>query len=275
MENVGNTKSEEEDIMTDIEAEKEGLKGEINDEVLPIDSLDSGRSSKKHTTKMKKGPDEPTSKSKEPQHKKGKSLKEKLLDSLDENGIKELLLAKKELDDKNQILEEKGKLLIEYEDLIKRKQADFDNYRKRIMREIEENKKYATVEIVLDILNIIDNFERAIDSAKSSRDFDALLEGIVIIENEFKSLLEKKYGVNIIDAVGKEFDPTIHDAIMMEESDEYPEDTVVEDFQKGYKMHDRIIRHSKVKVAKAVSSTNNTDNNEKDNSEGELPEKGE
>lgn len=275
MDNIGNIQSEEEDILMNSEVEKEELEGEINDEVLPIDSLDGGKSSKKHTPKMKKGRDELTSKSKEPQHKKGKSLKEKLLDSLDENGIKELLLAKKELDDKNQILEEKSKLLMEYEDLIKRKQAEFDNYRKRIMREIEENKIYATVEIVLDILNIIDNFERAIDSAKSSRDFDALIEGIVIIENEFKSLLEKKYGVNIIDAVGKEFDPTIHDAIMMEESDEYPEDTVVEDFQKGYRMHNRIIRHSKVKVAKAVSSANNTDNNEKANSEGELPEKGE
>lgn len=165
------------------------------------------------------------------------------------------------------MLAEKGSLLLEYEDLLKRKQAEFENYRKRVQKEIAENRQYATAEIVLDIINILDDFERAVSSAELAKDFDALIEGIVIIKTQFRAVLEKKYGVKKIDAVGKEFDPNIHDAIMMEETDKYKEDTVVEDLQKGYIMHDRIIRPSKVKVAKPSSSVNVTDNNIEENKE--------
>ncbi len=220
--------------------------------------------------------------------KKHKDLKKKLLETLTEEEIKELLVAKEALEEARKNLAEKEVLLREYEELLKRKQADFENYRKRVQREIEENKKFANVEIILDIIGVLDDFERAIDSAKSSRDFDTLLEGIVMIENQLRGILEKKYGVKRIEAVGKEFDPNLHDAIMMEESDEYEEDTVVEDFQKGYIMHDRIIRPSKVKVAKAVGAKNpesdsinfkNANNNSnKDESIGEeenTSEKGE
>ncbi len=185
---------------------------------------------------------------------KHKSLKEELLDTLTEEEVKELLVAKEALEEARKNLQEKELIIREYEDLLKRKQAEFENYRKRVQREIEENKKYANVEIILDIINVLDDFERAIDSAKSSRNFDTLLEGIVMIENQLRGILEKKYGVKRIEAVGKEFDPNLHDAIMMEESDKYEEDTVIEDFQKGYIMHDRIIRPSKVKVAKAVGA---------------------
>jgi len=186
-----------------------------------------------------------------------KSIKEELIDTLSGEEIKELLLAKEALDGTKRILEEKDVLIKEYEDLLKRQQAEFENYRKRNKREMEENKKYANAEIILDTINVLDDFGRAIDSSKSSRDFDALLEGILIIEKQLMGILENKYGVKRIEAVGKEFDPSMHDAIMMEESDKVKEDTVVEDFQKGYIMYDRIIRPSKVKVAKAVSSSEN------------------
>jgi molecular chaperone GrpE len=209
----------------------------------------------------------------ETSEKKEKSLQERLIASLDEQEIEKLLSAKQELENRNKILEEKSKLLIEYEDLLKRKQAEFENYQKRVRREFDETKKYATAELVLDILNTIDNFERAIDSTKSSRDFDALLEGIIIIENQMKSMLEKNYGVVVIDDVGKEFDPNIHDAIMTEESNEYEEDTIIENLQKGYRMYDRIIRPAKVKVAKAVSPLNESDEKTNDD-EGKPSEKG-
>ncbi|MFW6139360.1 MAG: nucleotide exchange factor GrpE [Spirochaetota bacterium] len=200
----------------------------------------------------------------------------KILESMDEKEIENLLLAKKQLEEERKLLEEKDKLLAEYEELLKRKQAEFENYRKRAQREIEENRKYATVEIVLDILNIIDDFERAVDSAKSSRDFSSLLEGIEMIQDQLHSVLKNKHNVEKIEAVGKEFDPTMHDAIMMEESPDYTEDTVVEDFQKGYKMHDRIIRPSKVKVAKAVSSEEKTNQNDNhDEKDSKTSEKGE
>ena len=169
-----------------------------------------------------------------------------------EDEIISLLKAKIALEEKNQILEEKTSLLSEYEDLLKRKQAEFENYRKRVQKEMLENRKYATSEMVLDIVNIIDDFERAIGSAESSKDFTSLLEGIVITKKQLLGVLEKKHGVKRIDAVGKEFDPNLHDAIMVEESEKHKEDTVVEDFQAGYVMHERVVRPTKVKVAKAV-----------------------
>ena len=207
----------------------------------------------------------PKSKSQKGKSGKHKTLKAELLDNLSEEEIKDLLVAKEALEETKKVLEEKDILVKEYEDLLKRQQAEFENYRKRVNREMEENKKYANVEIILDIINVLDDFERAIDSAKSSKDFDALLEGIIMIESQLRSILEKKYGVKRIEAVGKEFDPSVHDAIMMEESDEVEEDTVVEDFQKGYIMHDRVIRPSKVKVAKAVGSSKGTNDLKKIN----------
>jgi molecular chaperone GrpE len=189
-------------------------------------------------------------------------LRELLGDECDE-----LLAAKEKVEVQARILEEKDKLLGEYEDLLKRKQAEFENYRKRVQRELEDFRKYATSELVLDIINIIDDFERAIGSAESSRDFDTLLEGIRLVEKQLRSILEKKHGVEKIEAVGKEFDPTVHDAIMMEETEEFAEDTVVDAFQSGYRMHDRVIRPAKVKVAKAVSPGSGSEVNASESSE--------
>ncbi|MBN2323875.1 MAG: nucleotide exchange factor GrpE [Spirochaetes bacterium] len=184
------------------------------------------------------------------------------IDSLKAEEIEALITENEELQEKNRELEQKCALLAEYEDRILRKQAEFENYKKRITREFEENKKYANTGLILDVLNTIDNFERAIDSAKSSKDFDALLDGIVFVENGMKSMLEKKYGVIGIDDVGTAFDPNVHDAIMMEESDQYEDDTVIESLQRGYCMHGRVLRPAKVKVAKAVSSPGEPDEEE-------------
>ena len=159
--------------------------------------------------------------------------------------------------EQKELLEEKNELVAEYEDLLKRKQADFENFRKRAQKEAQDFKKYANAEIVLDVLSMMDDFERAIESTESSKNFDALHEGILLVEKQIRNTLESKYNVKAIDSVGKPFDPTVHDAIMMEESETHEEDTVVEDFQKGYVMYDRVIRPSKVKVAKAVSPASN------------------
>ncbi len=183
-------------------------------------------------------------------------LNTNLLKEISAEELEELSQAKKLLEEQRRIVEEKDELIAEYEDLLKRKQADFENYKKRTQKEAQDFKKYANMEIVLDILTMMDDFERAIESTESSKDFDALHEGILLVEKQIRTVLENKYGVKVIEAVGKEFDPTIHDAIMMEESEKHEEDTVIEDFQKGYVMHDRVIRPSKVKVAKAVSPEN-------------------
>lgn len=238
-------------------------KDDENLEELPIDNLDGGSrggsetSAKKPLDSQKEEPAET-------------ERKNELVESLSEDEIIELLSVKNDLEESKRLIEEKDRLISEYEDLLKRKQAEFENFRKRALRDIEENKKHANAEMVLDVITIMDNFDRAVEAARASKDFDGLLEGIIMIEKQFRDMLEKKYGVQKIEAVGKEFDPNFHDAIMMEESSEYEEDTVVEDFQKGYIMHDRLIRPSKVKVAKAgssVSQSYNINGNEEEESE--------
>ena len=187
-------------------------------------------------------------------------IREQLIRDLPTEELEELTPVKQQLQEQQEMLEEKSALVAEYEDLLKRKQADFENYKKRAQKEAQDFKKYANAEIVLDVLSMMDDFERAIESTESSKDFYALRDGILLVEKQIRNTLESKYDVKVIDALGKEFDPNVHDAIMMEESEKHEEDTVIEDFQKGYIMHDRVIRPSKVKVAKAVSPVSDEGN---------------
>ena len=191
-------------------------------------------------------------------------IKEQLVRDLSTDELDELTQVKQQLQEQQEMLEEKSACVAEYEDLLKRKQADFENYKKRAQKEAQDFKKYANAEIVLDVLSMLDDFERAIESTESSKDFDALHGGILLVEKQIRNTLESKHGVKAIDALGKEFDPTVHDAIMMEESEIHEEDIVIEDFQKGYLMHDRVLRPSKVKVAKAVSPASDENNNVED-----------
>jgi molecular chaperone GrpE len=241
---------------------KEGTEVAAQDEKeISIDGLDGESEASQESPEIKKT-------------EKGSPAKT-LLQTLCEDELQELIDARTNLEEQSKILEEKNRLLAEYEDLLKRKQADFENYRKRVQREFEDYKKYATSDIVLDILNVIDDFERAIDSARVSKDFDTLMEGILLVEKQLRNFLENKYGIEPIETVGREFDPTVHDAIMMEESEQYSEDTVIEDFQKGYKLHDRVLRPAKVKVAKAVSSDNTANDNDNEDDVAESSGKGE
>ncbi len=140
--------------------------------------------------------------------------------------------------------EETGNL----KDQLLRKQADFDNFRKRIFREKEESIKYANTALLSDLIAVIDDFERAIGSAESSTDFESFLSGIKLIEKQFVGMLERDWGLKRMITVGKEFDPQKHEALMMEECEGCTTQTVLEDFQKGYFLHDRVLRHAKVKV---------------------------
>ncbi len=138
----------------------------------------------------------------------------------------------------------------ELKDQYLRKYADFENFRKRMFREKEDAIKYANSNLLLDLVAIIDDFERAIKSSEESKDFNNFHSGIELIEKQFTSILEKKYGLKRFDSTGEKFDPERHEAMMAEESNEFDEETVLEDFQKGYMLHDRVLRHSKVKVSK-------------------------
>lgn len=137
----------------------------------------------------------------------------------------------------------------ELKDRYLRKQADFDNFRKRMVREKEEAIKYANTNLLSDLVTIIDDFERAIRSAEESKDFESFHSGIEMIEKQFVGMLERNYGLKRMESMGQEFDPQLHEAIGMTESSEHDVQTVIEDYQRGYMLQDRVLRHAKVRVA--------------------------
>ncbi|MDR1177743.1 MAG: nucleotide exchange factor GrpE [Spirochaetaceae bacterium] len=138
--------------------------------------------------------------------------------------------------------------LADLNDQYLRKAADFENFRKRMNREKQDAIDFANQNLLLDLIPVIDDFERAIKSAESSRDFDSFYEGIGMIEKRLVSQLESKWGLVRFDSAGAPFDPGRHEAIMMEKNAEVTEPTVAEDFLKGFLLKDRVIRSAKVKV---------------------------
>lgn len=133
-------------------------------------------------------------------------------------------------------------------DQLLRKAADFDNYRKRMLREKEEARTFANAALLEDLCQVLDDFDRAIRSSEGARDYGAFHSGILMIEGQFASMLEKKYALKRLDAVGQPFRPEHHEAIAMEPAEEGKESIVVEEYQKGYQLHDRVLRTAKVKV---------------------------
>ena len=132
-------------------------------------------------------------------------------------------------------------------DRLMRTAAEFDNYKKRTAREKEDFYKMAVCETVLPLLSVLDNLERAVVAAEESGDAGSVLEGVKMIQKQFTDSLTS-IGVEAIEAVGNEFDPEKHNAVMTAESDE-AENTVLEEFQKGYIYKDKVVRHSMVKVS--------------------------
>lgn len=138
--------------------------------------------------------------------------------------------------------------LSELKDQYLRKAAEFENFRKRLQREKQDAIEFANQSLLLDLIPVIDDFERAIKSSEMARDYDALHEGISMIERRLVSQLENKWGLVRYESAGEPFDPNKHEALMMEQSETVQEPTVGEDLVKGYKLKDRIIRTAKVKV---------------------------
>lgn len=143
----------------------------------------------------------------------------------------------------------------ELKDQLLRRQADLENFRKRMLREKEEGIVYANQLLLLDVVTTIDDFERAIESAEASQDFDAFHSGVVLIERQLMQMLENKWGLARFGSLGEAFDPNRHQAIATEESAEVETPTVVEDYQKGYLLHDRVLRPARVKVTQPGSRT--------------------
>jgi molecular chaperone GrpE len=138
----------------------------------------------------------------------------------------------------------------EYWDRLLRVQADFENTRKRLEREKQDYVKFANEGIIVELLNVLDDLERAVELAQTQhQDLPAFLKGVeMILAHLYETL--KEHGVKPIEAEGKIFDPNFHEALMQAEDKDLPEHTIVEELQKGYLLNERVIRTSKVKVSK-------------------------
>jgi len=162
--------------------------------------------------------------------------------------------------------------LAESNDNYLRKAADFENFRKRMNREKQESIEYANQSLLLDLIEVIDDFERALKSgeslasAESEPAIRSFYEGILMIEKRFTSQLENKWGLKRFNSLGEPFDPNFHEAIMMEKSGEIDEPKVQDEYSKGYLLRERVVRHAKVKVLmpeKNASAAQETDENKK------------
>lgn len=131
-----------------------------------------------------------------------------------------------------------------------RLQADFDNFRKRVQREKEELVKYASAQLCESLLPVLDNFQFAL-AAKDEQP-EKVAEGVELIQRQLEEVLEKE-GLTPVPTVGEEFNPALHEAVLVEESADYPENTVMEELRRGYLLNDRLIRPAMVKVAKSGS----------------------
>ena len=150
------------------------------------------------------------------------------------------------------LLEEEQRRNLELMTNLKYLQADFENYRKRVGKEMKDVQELATVELVVSLLSVLDELELAITNAEASGEKGALLDGIRMVHKNLSSTLERE-GLRVIESVGKPFDPVLHEAVEKEPGEGVGEAVVVEEIRKGYLFKDRVIRPSMVKV-KLVSS---------------------
>ena len=138
--------------------------------------------------------------------------------------------------------------IADLKDRLIRQMAEFDNYRKRTDKEKKQNYEIGASDIIVKILPVIDNFERGLAGLTEEEKNGSFAQGIEMIYKQFMKTLED-LGVTPIEAVGKEFDPMLHNAVMQQPSEEYESGTVMQELQKGYMYQERVIRHSMVMVA--------------------------
>ena len=148
-------------------------------------------------------------------------------------------------------------------DRLLRVSAEFDNYKKRTRREIDDFRKYANEALIKELLGVVDNLERAVESSKEASEHNQLLEGVDLTLKEILKIFEK-FNVKPIEALEKEFDPAVHQAVLQEASEHHAENTVIREFQKGYTIHDRLLRPAMVVVSKAAKSPENENGDQKD-----------
>ena len=146
--------------------------------------------------------------------------------------------------------EELQKQVDQYKDLLLRKVAEFDNYKRRVENETANIVKFATESLIEDLLPVLDDFERSLKHGKDAKESEALLKGIELIYQKLVKVLEGR-GVKAFETVGKEFNVDFHDALLQIPRNDLPPHTVIEEVEKGYMLNERVIRHAKVVVSSA------------------------
>jgi len=196
---------------------------------------------------------------------KGKSTEGKKYKLMNKSEIilklieKEEILKKieEELSESNKLVQEKDNLSKEYLKHLERLQADFDNYKKRQEKKQKDFIEFANEGLINNLLSVVDNLERALDSTKNEKDTRAIKEGINNTLKEFRNVLHKE-GVKPMQSIGHRFDPYKHEAVMRTETDKYFDDTVTEEFRKGYYIKSKVLRPAMVKVAVSTKEKKNT-----------------
>ncbi len=145
-------------------------------------------------------------------------------------------------------LKEAQKQAESYKDLLYRKAAEFENFKKRSENEVASVIKFANEGLITDLLPVLDDFERSLKAAKTTKEFDSLYKGIELIYQKLVKSLEKR-GVKSFETVGKEFNVEFHDALLQMPREDVAPHTVLEEVEKGYTLHDKVIRHAKVIVS--------------------------
>ena len=151
--------------------------------------------------------------------------------------------------------EDSSKELKACQNSLQRLQADFDNYRKRTNSEKKELEKKANAGLILKLLPVLDHFELGIQTAKDHDVQEAVIDGFQMVYNQLMDVLGEN-GLTVIDAVGENFDPHIHECISCEPSEIYSEDTIIKQTRKGYSLYNKVIRPSKVVVSSGLKAQN-------------------
>lgn len=154
----------------------------------------------------------------------------------------------------NEELEQLRAELATAQDRYLRCEAELDNYRKRARRELDDQRRYAGLPLLRDLLPVLDNLDRAIQAAEKSQESGALLAGVKLVFQQFESVLELHH-CRRIEALHTPFDPNLHQAILQQPSEAHPENTVIMVTQAGFQLHDRVVRPSQVIVSSLPPET--------------------
>ncbi len=191
-----------------------------------------------------------------PEEKDALEVEVEEVEETEEEKVEEVLKTPQEIQEEQEerirelelALKKEQEEVLQYCEALKRQQAEFANYKKRMDRERDKDRKFATKEFALDLLQVVDNLERALDSHNSEESTE-ISKGVELVLKQFKDVLRKN-SIEEEFPLHEPYDMDFHEVILKEESDEHESDTVIEVLQKGYKLHGKILRPAMVKIAK-------------------------